>query len=261
MIRGLDKFRAHFGQHRDAFVLIGGVACHEWLALQGLQFRATKDINMVLIVEVLSQAFVAGFWEFVEAGKYTIQERDSGGRELYRFLKPEDETYPAMLEIFSRKPRGIELGAGQRIVPVQFDETSASLSAILLDDAYYTLIRDYHYEDSELPLVNPVALIPLKARAWLDLTERQKKGQKVDERDIAKHRTNVFRIAATLPGEPGPRLHNTAQTDLGAFLAAFPTDSPEWPAILSSLKATTFPNMSLKPEDLVNSIRIYFRVG
>jgi hypothetical protein len=260
MIKGLDKFRAHFAQHRKAYVLIGGVACHEWLASQGRQFRATRDIDVVLIIEALDQAFVARFWEFVEAGRYTIREKAEGRRELYRFSKPEDDTYPAMLEIFSRKPEGIDLGAGQHIVPVQIDEISASLSAILLDDAYYTLIREQHNEDADLPLANPVALIPLKARAWLDLTERQKKGQKVDERDIAKHRADVFRIAATLPGQPGPGLPNAVLEDLEAFLAAFPADSPEWPAILSSLK-TTFPNIKLKPVDLVNSIRTYFRVA
>ena len=260
MIKGLDKFRAHFAKHQGAFVLIGGVACHEWLASQGLQFRATRDIDIVLIIEALSQAFVARFWEFVEAAKYTIREKATGGRELFRFSKPEDETYPAMLEIFSRKPEGIELGAGQHIVPVQIAEISLSLSAILLDDAYYTLIREYHHQDADLPFVNPVALIPLKARAWLNLTERQKKGEKVDERDLAKHRSDVFRIAAALPGEPGPHLPNTVQADLEAFLAAFPADGPEWPAILNSLKVTTFPNINLKPDDLVNSIRTYFRV-
>jgi hypothetical protein len=31
MIRGLDLFREHFADYRNAFVLIGGVACHEWL--------------------------------------------------------------------------------------------------------------------------------------------------------------------------------------------------------------------------------------
>ena len=51
MIKGLDKFKAHFAQHTKSFVLIGGVACHEWLATQGLEFRATRDIDIVLIVE------------------------------------------------------------------------------------------------------------------------------------------------------------------------------------------------------------------
>ena len=69
MIRGLDLFREHFAGHKNAFVLIGGVACHEWLAAQGLAFRATKDMDMVLIVEALDAAFVKRFWEFIEAGK------------------------------------------------------------------------------------------------------------------------------------------------------------------------------------------------
>jgi hypothetical protein len=32
MIRGLDLFREHFAEYRKAFVIIGGVACHEWPA-------------------------------------------------------------------------------------------------------------------------------------------------------------------------------------------------------------------------------------
>jgi hypothetical protein len=66
MIKGLDKFKTHFAQHTKSFILIGGVACHEWLAAQGLEFRATRDIDIVLIVEALDQEFIARFWEFVE---------------------------------------------------------------------------------------------------------------------------------------------------------------------------------------------------
>ena len=81
MIRGLDRFREHFAEYRKAFVLIGGVACHEWLGTVGLEFRTTKDMDVVLIVEALDQAFVKRFWEFVEAGKYQIREKATGGRE------------------------------------------------------------------------------------------------------------------------------------------------------------------------------------
>lgn len=55
MIRGLDLFREHSAGYRKAFVLIGGVACHEWLSTQGLEFRATKDVDMVLIVEAVER--------------------------------------------------------------------------------------------------------------------------------------------------------------------------------------------------------------
>lgn len=99
MIKGLGKFKAHFAQHTKSFILIGGVACHEWLATQGLEFRATRDIDIVLIVEALDQEFIARFWEFVDAGQYEIRERATGKRELYRFSKPQDDTYLSLIHI------------------------------------------------------------------------------------------------------------------------------------------------------------------
>jgi hypothetical protein len=259
MIRGLDRFREHFADHRKAFVLIGGVACHEWLSTLGLEFRATKDVDVVLVVEALDQGFVKRFWEFVEAGKYQVREKASGGRELFRFAKPQDESYPVMLEIFSRKPEGIDLGEGQHVIPVKVDESLASLSAILLDDGYYHLILEQHDEEKNLPFANPAALIPLKAKAWLDLSSRAKNGEKVDEKDIAKHRGDVFRIANTLPGEAGPKIPASIQKDLKSFLAAFPVESEEWTGILNSLK-TTFGGTKIKPEDVIAAIRTYFRL-
>ncbi len=214
MIRGLDRFREHFAGYNKSFVLIGGVACHEWLSAQGLQFRATKDIDIVLLIEAVDRAFVARLWDFIAAGRYQVRERASGDRELYRFPKPEDDTFPAILEIFSRKAESIQLGEGQEIVPLQIDGNSVSLSAILLDDAYYQMIVQEHNKDGTLPTVNPVALIPLKARAWLDLKKRKEQGEGVDAKDIVKHRTDVFRIAATLPGEPGTTLSPTVKEDL-----------------------------------------------
>jgi len=253
-------FREHFAEYRKAFVLIGGVACHEWLAAQGLEFRATKDMDMVLIVEALDSGFVKRFREFIEAGKYQVREKAEDGRQLYRFAKPENKEFPAMIEIFSRKPEGIELAQDQHIVPVKLDQESASLSAILLNDDYYPLIRQQHNEEKNLPFANPASLIPLKARAYLDLAERAAKGEQVKGDDIGKHRTDVFRIAATLPGEEGPAIPGTVQDDLRMFLAAFPIENKdEWQAIGKGLE-TTFGSRKLDPETLIEAIRVYFRL-
>ncbi len=260
MIRGLDLFREHFADYRKAFVLIGGVACHEWLSTQGLAFRATKDMDMVLIVEALDAAFVKRFWEFIESGKYRGRYKAEDGRQLYRFDEPEDERYPAMIEIFSRKPANIDLAEGQHIVPIKLDEDSASLSAILLNDDFYELVRQQHNEEKNLPFANPAALIPLKARAWLDLTERAAKGEEGKGKDIAKHRNDVFRIAATLPGEAGPTIPGAVQEDLRKFLATFPVENKEaWQAIGDGLK-TTFGSRKLKPDSLIEAIRAYFKL-
>jgi hypothetical protein len=258
MIRGLDAFREHFADYRKAFVVIGGVACHEWLSMQGLEFRATKDMDMVLIVEVLDAAFVKRFWEFIEAGKYQGRFRAEDGRQLYRFDRPQNERYPTMIEIFSRKPPNIDLAEGQTIVPIKLDDDSASLSAILLNDDYYALIRDQHNEEKNLPFANPAALIPLKARAYIDLAERVAKGEEGKSKDIAKHRTDVFRIAATLPGEAGPAIPEAVREDLRKFLSAFPPENKEqWQAIQAGLE-TTFGSRRIEPQTLIEAIRTYF---
>jgi len=66
------SFREHFKGFEGAFVLIGGAACHEWFAAEGLEFRATKDLDMVLVIEVIDPAFVAALRKFVADGGYEI---------------------------------------------------------------------------------------------------------------------------------------------------------------------------------------------
>lgn len=68
MVRGLDLFRQHFAADADRYVLIGGVAASVLMDEAGLEFRATKDLDIVLIVEVLDAGFGARLWEFIRAG-------------------------------------------------------------------------------------------------------------------------------------------------------------------------------------------------
>ena len=102
MVAGAELFRAHFAGHDHQYVLIGGAACELLMGDAGLEFRATKDLDIVLIVEALDPAFSERFWGFVEAGGYEVRERSEGKRILYRFQKPATQGYPAMLELFSR---------------------------------------------------------------------------------------------------------------------------------------------------------------
>ena len=74
MVTSVDRFRAHFAGHEDQYVLIGGAACDLVMTDAGLDFRATKDLDIVLIVEVLDATFAERFWAFVEDGAYEIQQ-------------------------------------------------------------------------------------------------------------------------------------------------------------------------------------------
>lgn len=57
MIRGFAKFKEMFQGFEDQYVVIGGTACDLIMENEELPFRATKDIDMVLIVESVMAEF------------------------------------------------------------------------------------------------------------------------------------------------------------------------------------------------------------
>lgn len=215
---GLDKLQQHFAAFADQYVLIGGVATLLALDAQGLPARATKDLDIVLCMEVLNPAFVKAFWAFVTEGGYQIQQRSSGKKVFYRFSKPATPGYPAMLEIFSRQPDGVTLGEDAVLTPIPVDEDVSSLSAILLDDDYYAFLHDNKRELAGVQVVNEYCLIPLKARAWLDLSQRKAAGEAVDQKDITKHRSDVLRLYQLLDPERRLVLPPAIAADMAAFL-------------------------------------------
>ena len=182
-IRGLDVFGQHFSEYRDQYVLIGGVA--SWLTMDeaGQSFRATKDLDIVLVIEALNSDFVGAFWEFVRAGGYAIRqvgEIDGKRPVFYRFQNPENEAYPAQLELFSRAPDGIEHPTDATLTPIPTDESVSSLSAILLDQPYYQYLLEGRHSNEQLTFIGADRLIPLKAHAWLDLSARKEAGEQID---------------------------------------------------------------------------------
>ncbi len=201
MVKGLDLFLRRLGRFDGQFVLIGGVACDVLHEDAGLPFRPTKDIDIVLCVEALSNEFIGAFWDFVREGGYEMRQRSDGTPKRYRFLKPADHAYPFMLELFSRKSEALEVPEGQHIVPIPSNEEGSGLSAILLDESYYRLMKEQRLELAGVPIVGPAGLLLLKAKAYIDLRTRKEHGEQIQEHDIVKHRADVFRLYRLL--EPG----------------------------------------------------------
>lgn len=218
MVIGVDRFRAHFAGHEHQYVLIGGAACELIMDEVGLDFRATKDLDIVLVVEALDSAFAARFWDFVEAGDYEIRQSSEGAKVLYRFQKPKAGGYPAMLELFSRAPEGLKLGGNAHLTPLPIDEAAASLSAILLDESYYEFLKSMVREAGGIPVLDEAAIIPFKARAWLDLTRQRAEGSQVDEKNIRKHRNDVARLLQLLSQEARYELPGPVADDMLAFV-------------------------------------------
>lgn len=57
-------------------MIIGGTACEIHEENYAQTPRATKDIDIILVVEALSSDFVSHFWEFVMAAGY--EQRNKG---------------------------------------------------------------------------------------------------------------------------------------------------------------------------------------
>lgn len=201
MVRGLARFREHFAGYSDRYILIGGTAATLTMEEAGLAFRATKDLDLLLVVEALDVAFGERLWQFVKLGGYAIRQASHGRPRRYRFEKPADATYPYMIELFSRRLDDLALDDDAQLTPLPIDGTLSSLSAILLDDDYYLFAMQGRRQADNLAWIEADRLIPLKASAWLDLSAREANGETIDARDIRKHLHDVFRLAQLLAGD------------------------------------------------------------
>lgn len=218
-VKGLDLFAKHFRDFRDRYVLIGGVASALAMEDAGESFRATKDIDMVLVIEALDTEFVAHFWEFIKQGQYEIRQR--GGEHpdpiFYRFQRPADKAFPVMIELFSRVPDGLEHEANATLTPIPTDESVSSLSAILLNEDYYAYLMSGRQHGNELTYISADRLIPFKAKAWLDLSQRKESGEEIDSRSVKKHRNDVLNLTGLLTGEL-IELPESITADMALFL-------------------------------------------
>ncbi|MFH0908209.1 MAG: hypothetical protein V1929_05560 [bacterium] len=256
MVTGMATFRRHFAGYEDAFVVIGGAACDEWFTRVGGRFRATKDIDMVLVLDATQPRFFAHFWDFIKSGRYEVGQRSDGERTFFRFQKPADPEYPKMIELLSTAPMEIDPFPGQQIVPIPAGEDVSSLSAILMDPVYYQFIMSQRELVDGLPLIKPAGLIVLKAKAWLDLTRRRAEGDKaVKDDDVNKHRTDVFRLTAILPVGETLAVPAPIAADLASFTVSFPLSSAEWPAIRQSLQTG---GIGMAANDLIRTFRFFF---
>ena len=61
MVTGFTKFKEKFQGFEDQYVVIGGTACDLLMENEDMSFRATKDVDIVLIVESITAEFGKAF--------------------------------------------------------------------------------------------------------------------------------------------------------------------------------------------------------
>lgn len=227
MVRGLDSFREWFRGHEDQYVIIGGTACDLLMTSEGLDFRATKDIDMVLVVEAVNAAFARRFWEYVIQAGYEHRNKSTNEPQFYRFTNPSTKEYPTMIELFARHQDMIVLPDDAVLTPLPMDEGISSLSAILLDDDYYNFLTKGAVRIDGVTILDALYLIPFKAKAWIDLTERRGKGESIDSRNIRKHKNDVFRLTELINMEHVEisYLPEVVKADMSAFIESMASEN------------------------------------
>ncbi len=195
MITGIESFKEWFKENKQQYTVIGGTACDILMSHEGLEFRATKDIDLVLIIEAIDANFGKKFWEYVKRGGYKHCNKSTGVPQFYRFSNPTSNKFPSMIELFTRKLDAIDIPEDAVLTPLPIDEDISSLSAILLDEDYYKFLKQGKINVDGVTVLDAAYLIPFKAKAWLDLTSRKALGEHVDSKNIKKHKNDVFRLS------------------------------------------------------------------
>jgi len=217
-VNGLDLFARQFENFKDNYIIVGGTACSLVMNDVGLDFRATKDIDIIVTVEEMTSEFGACFWDFIRKGDYKIyKSNDSGATQFFRFLKPKGGSYPSMIELFSRRQAFLPEHVGAKFTPIVIDEEISSLSAILLDDAYYSFLKSGKEIINGLSVLKPTHLIAFKAKAYVDLWNKNQSGVHVDSKDIRKHRNDVFRLTQLLSGDERVEVDESVKEDMRNF--------------------------------------------
>ena len=192
-IKGLEKFREYFSKNENKYVLIGGVACSLILNDAGLDFRTTKDFDIVIIIEAFDESFGKEIWKFINDGGYEIRQKSNNKPTFYRFKNPKNNLFPTEIELFSRS----NIITENSIIHIHISEDVSSLSAILLNDDYYNFLKSGLVKVDDIQVLNYRHLIPFKIKAYLDLKQRKIDGENIDIKKINKHKNDIFILSIT----------------------------------------------------------------
>lgn len=190
MVAGMETFREAFYGYEDCYTIIGGTACDILMNNAHLAFRATRDIDMILLIENRFEEFGEVLWKFIKDGAYRCGWKSSD----------------------------------MIITPLHVSDEISSLSAIMLNDDYYEfMIRGRKVVDG-VGTLGAEHLIPFKMRAWLDLCRRKSEGEHVNSADIKKHKNDVFRLMNIINPDEAVTVPETVKDDIRQFIERMPEE-------------------------------------
>ncbi len=106
------------------------------------------------------------------------------------------------------------------LTPLPIDDNISSLSAILLNNEYYDFLLHGRVRINSITILDTGYLIPFKAKAWIDLTDRKSAGENIDSKNIRKHKNDIFRLSVLLGQNTKINVASEIYKDIHTFLKA-----------------------------------------
>ena len=239
MVKGIELFRERLGAFSDTYIVIGGTACDLAMSESG-GFRATKDIDMIVVTENVDAAFADALHAFLREGNYECYVTRDKRPHYYRFRAPKGSAYPYQIEMLSHSLLPEREDA--HFTPISLDESVRSLSAIVLDPAYYEFAKSQRDFTHGIPCLKPEALIVFKSAAYLNLSaERERDAVSVRSEDMNKHRNDVFRLLGAVRFDAPIPLPTEIKARMTEFIERFSAANSEWLDITAAVGALALP--------------------
>ncbi|MGK3125848.1 hypothetical protein ACCY16_17145 [Candidatus Pantoea formicae] len=202
-MEGSEFLTDYMRDYTEEYILIGGNACALNFRNIEAEFRATVDLDIVLITESTNDAFYAHFWEYIREHGYegkVFRGSNTGGCS-YRFTLPEEKREPGLpvqIELFSRKPEYFDSKLSEpgreHITLLEAGDKISNLSAILLDDEVYDFIRSSKITLENISTVNMECLFGLKSVAWHSNQKLFDEKKIADINTVLKHPQDMISI-------------------------------------------------------------------
>lgn len=240
------NFKDHFKDYTDNYVLIGGTAATILAEEAFLDFRVTKDFDMVVIMENLDEEFTKHFWDYIKKAGYSDIGTSNGKHNFYRFRNPTRSDVPSEIELFSRRPITYSIDDSVRTIPIHVSDNVTSLSALVLDTNYYHLLAEGREVINGFSVLSTKYLVVFKAKAWLDLSDRQAEGERVDSKNIKKHINDIFRLHEILEDTEPITLPTDVIEDMTMFIDRLAN---------SDLNPTAIPDVDSSLEEIISTYK------
>ena len=110
------------------------------------------------------------------------------------------------------------------IIPIHIDDDTSSLSAILLNDDFYRFMLEGRETIDGVTILSAEYIIPFKMFAWLDLTKTKESGKHVNDKDLRKHKNDVFRLIQIVTPEKDINIYGSVEETIKEFIKRMETE-------------------------------------